>query len=433
MQPYSSLPEKPGVYLFKDKKNKVIYVGKAKSLKKRVSSYFADGRPHDAKTIKLLENIHSVDHIVVASEIEAFLLEANLIKKYQPFYNINFKDDKFYPYVETKKGKQPYLIITRKKNDPKAKYYGPYIEAGSLKTVLKLLRRIFPFQSVKNHPKRTCLYFHLGLCPCLLTHPENKERTLRNIKCLENFLKGKKEKVISTLKQEQRMYVKSEEFEKAKEIQDKIDKIIIITGESYSPFRYIEKPDYYNERIQNELKSLQLILETHLTTYNGRGLELNRLNRIECYDISNLSGREATGSMVVFINGDAAKKYYRRFKIRFKQTPDDYTMIKETLSRRLKHSEWELPNLVVIDGGKGQVSSALEILAKNNVNVPVIGLAKREETIVMPVKNFNRTEFLEVKLPKSTPGVNLLRRLRDEAHRFAITYHRLLRKKQAFN
>ncbi len=418
---WRSLPTKPGVYIFKNGKNKVIYVGKAKDLRKRVGNYFSN-KALDGKTLRLISEATSFDTIVVASEIEAFLLEANLIKKYRPYYNVIFIDDKSYPYLEINRRPVPYVVITHKKGNRNAVYLGPYIGVGDLKIVLRLLRRIFPYQSVKNHAKRRCLYNHLGLCPCVPAFPEHLFEYKRNIRNLVSFLKGDKNRVVRDLKKEQGRFVRLEEFEKAALIQRQIERIDQITSENYDPFRYEERPDFYFERIRAEVSSLSEIL-------NKYGLNVLNLHRIECYDISNISGKNATGSMVVFTDGDSNKNEYRRFRIRFKKTPDDFAMLQEVMRRRIKREDWEKPDLMVIDGGKGQVSAVLQVFAEQKYNAPVIGLAKREETIVIPVQTGRGLDFLEIKLPHSTPGVNLLRRIRDEAHRFAITYHRLLRKK----
>lgn len=408
--------------MLKDENGKILYVGKAKDLKKRVSSYFSN-KALDAKTIQLVSKVTNIDTIRVSSEIEAFLLEASLIKKHKPFYNIKLIDDKSYPVIEVTTNNNPSVTITRKKSDKNALYFGPYSDAGSLKVVLKLIRKIFPYQSVKNHPKRKCLYFHLGLCPCVLVMADNILVYKKNLKNLEKFLDGKKDEVLKTLIKERDAFSKKEEFEMAKITQEKIDRITLITSETYDPFHYMNKPDFYFERIEKEVLSLKEILKPYFTN-------LGNLERIECYDISNISGKLATGSMVVFTNGDKNSKEYRRFKIRTKDTPDDFHMMKEMLSRRLDNDNWPKPSLLVIDGGKGQVGVALQALTNMGKSFPVIGLAKREEIIVVPVKKQSGVEFIEVKLPHSTPGINLLRRIRDEAHRFAITYHRLLRKKK---
>jgi len=416
------LPSKPGVYIYKDVKNKVIYVGKAKDLKKRVSSYFSN-KALDAKTLKLVAEINSLDYIPVTSEIEAFLLESQMIKRHKPFYNIKLMDDKSYPYISITKGNNPAVMVVRSTKDKNAYYFGPYTDSKAVKTVLKLLRRVFPYQSVKNHAKRKCLYFHLNLCPCVIAVPQNLETYKKNLSRVRKFLKGESKSLINDLIKEQKNHIKNEEFEKASEIQGKIEYINHITSENYDPFRYLEQPDFYYKRVTDEKTSLENILKPYFGKLN--------LKRIECYDISNFSGRQATGSMVVFINGDKSGKDYRRFKIKTKDTPDDFFMMKEMLSRRFKSNGWGEPDLVVIDGGKGQVSSALVTLVAGGKQIPLIGLAKREETIVIPQKQMGqKMEFLEIKLPHDTGGINLLRRIRDEAHRFAITYHRLLRKKR---
>lgn len=427
----ASLPTKPGVYIFKNEKNRPIYVGKARDLKKRISSYFSN-KALDSKTLKLTSEAKFIEHIIVASEIEAFLLESSLIKKYKPIYNVRLIDDKTFPHLEinpglakrsgTGKKPVPYVVLTRKLENKNAIYLGPYTSATDLKIVLRLLRRIFPYQSVKKHPNRRCLYSHIGLCPCIPIFPEKLPEYRKNIRNLVSFLKGDKDKVIHDLEREQKNYVRHEEFEKAGEIQRKIEKIGYITSETYNPFKYEEKPDFYFERIKAEIDSLKEIL----TKY---GIAVNALHRIECYDISNISGKNPTGSMVVFIDGDSIKNEYRKFRIRFKKTPDDFEMMREVLRRRIKRSDWEIPNLIVIDGGRGQVSAVLQVFTEEKINIPVIGLAKRKETLIIPIRINHGVDFLEVKLPKSTPGVNLLRRIRDEAHRFAIAYHRLLRKK----
>lgn len=407
--------------MFKDEKGKILYVGKAKDLKKRVSSYFSN-KALDAKTLKLVSLAADIETIQVSSEIEAFLLESTLIKKHKPFYNIKLIDDKSYPMIEITTNENPSVTITRKKTDKKAHYYGPYSDATALKTVLKLIRRIFPYQSVKNHPKRKCLYFHLGLCPCLPVNPEKREEYKNNLRNIGRFLDGKKDMVIKLLSKERDNFAQEEEFERAALVQQRIERITLITSPTYDPFHYMDKPDFYFERIEREVQSLKEILADYYA-------DLGNLERIECYDISNFSGKQATGSMVVFLNGEKAAKEYRRFKIRTKDTPDDFHMMREMLMRRLNNDGWPIPQLLVIDGGKGQVGAALKALANMGKRIPVIGLAKREEIIVVPLKKPGGIEFAEVKLPHSTPGINLLRRVRDEAHRFAVTYHRLLRKK----
>lgn len=417
------MPSKPGVYLFRNKSKKIIYIGKAKDLKNRVSSYFTGRHDTSPKTEVLVKNTQYIDYVLVNSEIEAFLLEANLIKKHKPFYNIKFSDDKYFPYIQISKSGILHVSITRKKNNPEYDYFGPYPDASSVKTVLKIMRRIFPYQSVRNHPKRICLYNHLKLCPCIPVYPENIKHYKSNINKIKQFLSGKIDKTVKDLEKERDSYTMSEEYELSKMTQEKLNKIILVTSPFYSPFNYENNPDLYYSRITAEINSLKQILTKYYPS-------ITNLHRIECYDISNIQGTSATGSMVVFIDGEASKSHYRRFKIRSKSTPDDYMMMKEVLTRRLKHTGWEYPDLLVVDGGKGQVKAVLEVLSHQVKILPLIGLAKREEIIIIPDRQNGDLLFYEEKRPLSTPGLNLLRRLRDEAHRFAITYHRLLRKKR---
>lgn len=411
------------MYQFRDESGDILYVGKAKDLKKRVTSYFSNTAFLHVKTVALVEKIHSIDHIVTSSEIEAFLLEASLIKKYKPFYNIKLSDDKFFPYIKISHDEVPYVVITRKTDDTNAEYFGPYPNVTSLKIVLKLIRRIFPFQSVKLHPKTKCFYNHIGLCPCASVEPEKLSEYTRNIKRIKSFLDGNFTTIISNLEKDREKYVKEEKFEAASTVQKQIEQIKLVCSEQYDPFRYEDDPTIYVQRIRSEKESLRAILSEHYP-------EIAELDRIECYDISNIQGTNATGSMVVFSYGDADKSQYRRFKIKTKFTPDDFHMMQEVLTRRLKRDDWPRPDLIIIDGGKGQVSAVHEVFQKLNCQIPFIGLAKREETIVVPYHEDGKLAFREVKLPHSTPGINLMRRIRDEAHRFAITYHRLLRKKE---
>lgn len=412
------LPEKSGVYLFRDNKN-IIYVGKARNIKKRVASYFSN-KLLDSKTILLLGNIKKIDYIITSSEIEAFLLEEKLIKKYLPIYNIRFTDGKTYPYIKIAKDEVAYITVTRKKTDKNAIYFGPYTDAAAMKTVLKLLRRIFPYQSVKNHIKGKCFYYHLNLCPCVSFFNSEISNYKKSIKQIIKFLQGKKANVIKQLETDRSKYVKQEEFEKAKNDQEKINKINLITSESYEPFRYELDHNLHYKRIQMELDTLIRILRPYFP-------EIKQLKRVECFDISNIGGKQATGSMVVAINGDIEKSMYRRFRIKLKNTPDDYSMMREMLSRRLKRDDWQRPDLIIVDGGRGQVSSVINVYTDKKI--PLIGLAKREEMIIVPKIDGKVISFKSLKIPISSPAINLLRRVRDEAHRFALSYHRLLRKK----
>lgn len=393
-------------------------MGKAINLRKRVSSYFTN-KDLGEKTKALVAQIDKIKTISVQSEVEAFLLEERLVKKYNPHYNIVLKDDKSYPLIKiTLKQKFPAVLIVRKKDDAKALYFGPYTSASSLRTVLKLLRKIFPFKSVENHGTRICLYNHLDLCPC----PEatNDLSYAKTIKHIINFLNGNTKKVIRDLEKERENYSKTLDFELASKIQRKIDAINLITSPFYKPFVYEENPNFKSDILGQELASLIEIL-------NKNNVAVKKLERIECYDISNISGKNATGSMVVLKNGATDTDSYRRFKIKgfYANKANDYAMHQEVIRRRLSHTEWQMPDLIVTDGGKGQVSSVLKVLQELNVNIPLIGLAKKEETIVT-------SDLLEIKLAKDSKALLLIIKIRDEAHRFAITYHKKLRSKFIF-
>lgn len=413
------MPTYSGVYLFLNREGDVIYVGKAKNLKKRVTSYFST-KDLGEKTRILVSQINKIDFIEVTSEIEAFLLEEKLIKKYTPRYNIKLLDGKQYPSLKiTVKDDYPKILFTRKQIKDGSLYFGPFTSANSLRTVLKIIRKIFPYQNVLNHPNKLCLYYHLGLCPCpYVTKDKNYKKTINHI---IDFLNGKTKKIIKDLEKERKFASQSENFEEAKKIQEKINAISLITSSIYKPFEYELNPNLRMDVVSKELDELKHILQAY-------GVKVADLKRIECYDISNTSGINATGSMVVFTNGEKDTASYRRFKIKkfYDNKPNDFAMMQEVLGRRLSHKEWATPSLIIVDGGKGQISSAKEVLDKNKSAIPLVGLAKREETIIT-------SDFKEIRLPKDSKPLHLVMRLRDEAHRFAITYHKKLRSKFIFS
>lgn len=421
---YQSLSTKPGIYLFLNEKDRVIYVGKAKNLKKRISSYFLKYIDLGTKTSILVSQIAKIKTIIVNSEIEAFLLESRYIKKYKPKYNIKLMDDKAYPLIKiTIRDSYPKILISRKANDKNSIYFGPFPNAAeALRIVLKTIRKIFPYQSVPNHAKKICLYYHLGLCPCPLVFDslEFKKDYKKTIKHIIDFLNGDTKKIIRDLTKERIELSKNENFEKAQEIQNKIAAIKLITGPFYkSKFDYNIDPNLKEDLLNNQLSSLRYFLSQN-------GIHAEKLERIECFDISNISGTNATGSMAVFINGEKDGSKYRKFKIKTLNSPNDFAMMEEVLSRRMKHSEWPMPDLIIVDGGKGQISSALKVLNNMKLNIPVVGLAKKEEIIIT-------SSFKEIILSKDSDALKFIMRIRDEAHRFAITYHRHLRSKSLFS
>lgn len=372
----------------------------------------------------MVSQIKQIRTIIVSSEIEALLLEANYIKKHKPKYNIRLIDGKNYPLIRISIEKYPKILVARRTDDKKSVYFGPFPNATAMKLVLKTIRKIFPYQSVTNHAKKICLYYHLGLCPCppVFASDEFQKEYKKTIRHIVDFLNGNTKKIIRDLIKERGALSKNEEFEKANILQNKINAIEVITGPFYkNVFDLDVNPNFLQDLRKKEISDLKEIL-------NKNNVRVINLKRIECFDISNISGTNATGSLVVFTNGEKDSGWYRRFRIRLNKGPDDFAMIQEVLKRRLNHPEWPYPDLIIVDGGKGQVASALKVLTIkqfNNIMIPVIGLAKREEIIIT-------SSFKEIVLPKDSDALKLIMRIRDEAHRFAITYHRKLRSTTSF-
>ncbi len=415
-----SLPHKPGVYIFKDKEGEILYVGKAIDLYSRVSSYFADYQEHP-KTSALVEKIKSVETIVVESELEALVLEANLIKSHLPPFNIRLTDDKDYLYIKVTKADYPQIITARKKELSDAlQYFGPFPSATTVKTTLKRLRRIFPWcqktgvrgQGIGNSLK-PCFYYHIGLCPGPCKGVISKEDYNQIIKNFIKFMQGKREELLKELNDEMTRLSEAQQFEQAQIVKRTISGVEYLLQPNKAQ-SYLENPNFLEDQNKKGLEELQ------------KYLGLPKLpDRIECYDISNIQGINATGSIVVLTNGEIDKSQYRKFKIKISGKPNDYAMMAEMVGRRLKHDEWPLPDLMLIDGGRGQVRAAVnELRIKNyELRVPAYGLAKRMEWLYPPDGN-------PLKLPKSSLGLRLLQKIRDEAHRFAITYHKKLRAKE---
>lgn len=356
---------------------------------------------------------------MVESEFEALLLEAALIKKHQPKYNTRLKDDKSPLYIKITKETFPRVFPARKVEGG----FGPYPQAKTARLVLKFLRRIFPYRSCRRLPKKTCLYFDLRLCPgvCLYNTEKDKKAYRKTISLLKRLLNRKSKTVSKELNKEMVKSAKSQDFEKAKDLRDKIQKIEYLVQKRHLADEYLENPFLLQSIRQKEVSGLQkLVKMEHLP------------RRIEGFDISNISGTGGTGGMVVFVDGEADKSLYRRFKIRLKKTPDDVAMIKEMILRRFNHPEWDFPDLILIDGGKGQVAGTIEVLNSLNLEIPVIGLAKKMEEIIWKMENAclpaRQGKWKMEKLKDDSPTLNLLKRIRDEAHRFARAYHLKLRR-----
>lgn len=527
----SVLPDKPGVYLMKDKQGSIIYVGKAKVLKNRVRSYFTGS--HDGKTQKLVSEITDFEYIITASSLEALLLECNLIKKHSPRYNVLLKDDKTYPYIKLTSEEHPRLEITRKVRKDKAKYFGPYPNAGAASETKKLLDRLYPLRKCKTIPDRVCLYYHLDQCvaPCEYTVPKEKYEEMTQD--IIRFLNGGHKQIQKELTQ--KMYQASEElnFERAKELRDQIQHIkqvmqkqsitlpdqtnrdvfgvvmdkgwicvqvffirqgkVIERDVSIFPFygddmgetllsfigqfylnkeHVLPKEILVPEMVDRELLSTWLKIKVYTpkrgikkellhmayeNAYNslqekfqlierneertikavenlGRLLGIGTAYRVEAFDNSNIQGTDPVSAMVVFTNGKPNKNEYRKYKIKSVEGPDDYKSMREVIRRRysrLLKENLPLPDLVLIDGGKGQMTVAQEVLEDElGLFIPVCGLAKDDKHRSSQLLFGNPPQPVAMK--KDSMEFYLLQRIQDEVHRFALDFHRRTRSKSMF-
>ncbi len=412
----SKIPHKPGVYIYKGHENSVLYVGKAIDLYSRVSSYFNGDQA--VKTAALVSQIASLDTIVVESELEALILEANLIKKYKPSFNVRLLDDKDYLYIGITKQDFPKVITARRADLKKLKkYWGPFPSSRTVRDTLKQLRKVFPWCSGKGYrgpPKgkvtgnRACFYYHLGFCPGACVGLISKEEYGKIIRNFSKFLDGKKHELVKDLTKQMMKVSKEQKFELAGKIKKMLGGITYMT-QTNRVQSYLENPNFLEDEKKQALEQLQ------------KDLSLSKLpERIEGYDISNIQGHDATGSMVVLTNGEIDKSQYRKFKIHITGRPNDVGMHKEMMIRRLKHPEWFFPDLIIIDGGRGQVRGVNSNLRMMNYAIPIFGLAKRTEWLYPPQGEI-------IKLSRKSLSLKLLQKLRDESHRFAIAYHRKLR------
>lgn len=553
------LPNQPGCYIYRDAKGEVLYVGKALVLKNRVRSYFQASTRHGARIARMVRRVADIEWIVVDSEIEALVLECNLIKQHRPPYNVRLRDDKSYPYIAITKERFPRVLFTRKVKKDGSKYFGPYSSAYSVRETLQLLHKVFPLIPCGKSwsgqaDQRPCLYFHLGQClgPCAgLADRKQYGEVLGKV---ERFLDGKGDELTRDLRLEMEKASQSLDFERAAKIRDQLlsienvlqrqkvlsaeggdqDVIAVVKDERGSAIQmlyirggkligqrqffldgsseaapteavgefvkqyYADAPEVPREVLlpveiaerqiveqwlrQRKGKAVTLSVpqggeklrlvemaatnaEEALSTFTEElaareawaeramtelqeALELpNALLRIEGYDISNIQGTAPVGSMVVTENGEPAKSEYRRFKIRYHpEDPNDFAMMHEVIMRRLKafidgdEKFAKLPDLIMIDGGKGQLSAALKARDDLGLTVPMVGLAKKMEIIFQPENDLAQGHialgqaraytYRAVELPLQSHGLLLLRRLRDEAHRFALTYHRKVRDKR---
>jgi excinuclease ABC subunit C len=541
------LPAQPGCYLYRDQDGSVLYVGKALSLRSRVRSYFQASARHGTRIERMVRKVADIEWIVVDSEVEALVLECNLIKEHRPPFNVRMRDDKSYPFVTITKEKFPRVLFTRNPKRGKGKVFGPYTSAWSVRDTLQILHKVFPLipcgKSWSGKPEqRPCLYYHLGQClaPCAgLSDPQEYAQVIAQV---ERFLQGKEEGLIKELRSEMEAASEALEFERAARARDRIqaiertlekqkvlsddgqdrDVIAVVRddrgsavqmlyvrggkligqrqfmldgssevspGEAVGEFvkqYYAQAPDVPREvLLPVEIEERQIVQQwlrqrrgaavTVEVPQGGEGLRLVDLaaanaeqalrsyqleldqreawaeqaaeelaeslglgsppSRIEGYDISNIQGSAPVGSMVVVEGGFPAKGEYRRFRIKWHpESPDDFAMMRETIMRRLrKYLDGDpkfsrLPDLILIDGGKGQLGAAIRARDEMGLTVPMVGLAKKQE--ILYLQDGAEEAYREVVLPLSSPGLMLLRKLRDEAHRFALALHRKVRDKR---
>lgn len=430
----SHLPRLPGVYIFKDVKKEILYVGKAIDLSRRVKSYFSQKNSVSEKTKILISQVRTVETIQTASEFDALLLEARLIKRYIPKYNIIAKDDKSPLYISISISESLPQVTFMRKHDTGTsfvkqnndKIFGPFQSTRVARTLLRRLRHTVPYCIQHKRTGKGCFYTHLGLCrpcPSIIAHmKEGEEKNIaikiyrRNIYRLIRILSGHSRVVVRDMDKEMRHLAQYNKFEEAEQIKKQIQAIYQLQTRRYNPDLYIESDTAIGDIRQAELDALRLTLVPYFPN-------LGTLARIECVDISHLSGTSSTGSLVVLIDGMVDKSQYRRFRIRGRDATDDTSRMHEVLGRRFSHKEWPRPDLLIVDGGKPQLGVAILATQATRKEIPVIGLAKRQEEIIIKVGS----TFKTVRLPFSSPALQIVQRIRDEAHRFAKAYHIVLR------
>lgn len=394
---WQSMPDDPGVYLMKDKSGEVIYVGKATSLRNRVSSYFTGKKT--GKTAELVLHIIDISFHTTDTALEALFLEANLIKKYQPIYNVKGLDDKSFLHIIITDEVYPRVLLARPTDDDFSlaqETFGPYLNARAARVALEVIRRIFPYKHYAGTVNRPCLTCQMTAYPEVCTGQLDIKEYRRILRHLRLFLSGEKQQVIRHLNRAMEKSAKMENFEQAAKLRDRLRAIAHV----------------------QDIALLSRKVNFSGTLFDEEGIIPLR---VEAYDISNISGQYAVGSMVVFTNGSVDKNEYRKFRIRQSDSPDDCAMLREVLQRRFRHHEWPLPNLILLDGGKGQVSVALKVLQTYELNIPIVGLAKGRD---------RKGEKLIFSQVLKGYNMDLFRELRDEAHRFAQAYYRSLHRRQ---
>jgi len=400
------LPVAPGVYFHKNQAGEIIYIGKAAVLKNRVRQYFQK-TVKDPKTTALVQEIADVDWQVVDTEMDALFLESEMIKRYMPKWNVLLRDDKTVSYIRINfQDKIPHVSITRTPLDDGAKYVGPFYGKSAIERSLRILRKIFPFYD-RPYTGRKTLNTDLGLTPGIEINQTTPTLYKRNLRKLVRCLEGGRNKLLKDLKKQMDTLAAAGKYEQAAEARDQyfglreLERKIVFSDKEFL--------DLSSDRALSELQALLRLPEPP--------------RRIEGYDVSHQSGTNVVAAMVVFTNGVADRSAYRKFKIKQDQN-DDFANLREVLARRLKHTEWPCPDLILIDGGEPQLRAIYDILSPTGI--PYFGLAEQSETIVVPK---NSTQVTHFQVPRNSHIIKLVQRIRDEAHRFAITYHTLLKRK----
>jgi excinuclease ABC subunit C len=433
----SKFPQTPGVYVFKDKNGGILYVGKATNLRSRVGSYFRKNQGLNRPIEAMMYLVADVKTTETDSVLEALILESNLIKKLQPKYNVKEKDDKSFSYFVITKEKFPRVLILRKtdlyivqRSDlsrpkrPKeggpprgikvAKTYGPYASKKQMEIALKIIRRIFPFHSNKQPTEKGCLDFQLGRCPGPYAGEITREDYLKNIRGIKMILEGKKKSLVKKMEKEMHECAKAHKFEKAAEIRNKIFALKHIQDVAL-----ISREDS-----DAEIQNLKSQIPEKFKIQNSKF----KILRIEAYDISNISGQHATGSMVVFKNNEPDKSQYRKFRIKTIAGSDDVGMMREVLLRRFKN-DWSQPDLIFLDGGKGHLNMAEKLLRKLGFKIPIVAVAKGIGRKKLGIgRDSNLRMHPNSRIENILENKSLLKHIMSEAHRFAIGYHKKLRK-----
>jgi excinuclease ABC subunit C len=438
------LPASPGVYFYKDTKDEIIYIGKASNLRNRVRQYFQKSRAFDPKTDVLVSEIANVEWTELETEADALFLEAELIRRYQPRFNILLRDDKSQLFVRIDyKSDYPTVRLIRRPLDDGAEYFGPYINGLAINKALHYLRRAFPYATAKPigqsaGRRRVSLHYHLGLDPGLEENKTSLTEYKANLRKLMQYLRGGRVTLTRQIEKDMHLAAKAKNFEQAAVLRNRLRAL-----------QELSKQPLLAER------ELAKAAQDHALTQLARLLGLPKPpQRVEGYDISHIQGSDTVASMVVFIGGVPYKTAYRKFKM---HTPgnDDFAHIFEALTRRFSETnrkKWGIPNLILIDGGKGQLEAALKVLGKASLDIPTIGIAKKYDDIIlkkpttpqnphlqgpslqtwkkMGVRVVEDKKFIVLSLPENSPAIKLLQRVRDESHRFAVSYHHSLRQKR---